>query len=432
LGEIFERALPPTPMEWTGERLTTATAGQVEIEHLHRYFLARELCRGADVLDVASGEGYGSALLAQTAKSVIGVELSQAAVDHAARSYQLANLAFKRGDARRIPLADSSVDAVVSFETLEHFLEHQEFLDEVKRVLRPDGRLILSSPERDVYSPLESAANPYHVNELSRVEFEALLRANFPHVALLFQRPIIGSVLVLDDAQHSLPFITFEKRGPRHYEATAGLPRPPYVVAVASKDRASVIPSSLFIETSEVGHTLGRAAMLAETMRQSDAARIALKQQQDAAEVALNLHRDRANTAEAQLLQLGAEAENDRSMIRKLENEAETLRLSLASVTSELSSMSAQRAALRQALRRGVGRSLISAFGQAAESREVLRERLAILERDVSHWQDQYFRLRQRLEKILRYTGIYTASRLVPGPIRKVIRRALVGKLRAH
>lgn len=73
MGELFERVRPIQPLEWTGERLTTAAAGRVEVEHLHRYFLAVHLARGMDVLDIAAGEGYGSAPLAQTANSVSGV-----------------------------------------------------------------------------------------------------------------------------------------------------------------------------------------------------------------------------------------------------------------------------------------------------------------------------------------------------------------------
>ncbi len=218
LGEIFKRVVPDTPLEWTEERLTTATAGQVEIEHLHRYFLARALCRGQDVLDVASGEGYGAALLAQTARSVIGVEVSAEAVAHAAEAYRQPNLRFLEGDARHLPLDDASVDTVVSFETIEHLYEHDQFLAEVRRVLRPGGRFIVSSPERDIYSPSGSSANPYHVRELTRAEFSALLRDSFAHVRLLGQRPMLGSVLVSegDGASQSL---TFEKRGPCHFEA---------------------------------------------------------------------------------------------------------------------------------------------------------------------------------------------------------------------
>src|SRR5215831_16335592 len=128
MGEIFERVLPQQALEWTGERLTTATAGQVEIEHLHRYFLARHLCRGLDVLDVASGEGYGSALLAQTARSVVGIDVDRASVAHARTAYVASNLRFIEGDARSLPMPDASVDVVVSFETIEHFYEHDVFL----------------------------------------------------------------------------------------------------------------------------------------------------------------------------------------------------------------------------------------------------------------------------------------------------------------
>src|SRR6478672_12621824 len=87
MGEIFERAIPARPLEWTGERLTTSGPPQTEIEHLHRYFLARALCRDLDVLDVAAGEGYGSALMAQTARTVIGVEVSAETAHYASTAY---------------------------------------------------------------------------------------------------------------------------------------------------------------------------------------------------------------------------------------------------------------------------------------------------------------------------------------------------------
>ena len=71
MGELFRQNQPETPLTWTGERMVTDQTGAIEAEHYHRYFLARELCRGKDVLDVASGEGYGSAFLAQTAHTVV-------------------------------------------------------------------------------------------------------------------------------------------------------------------------------------------------------------------------------------------------------------------------------------------------------------------------------------------------------------------------
>lgn len=101
MGEIIRRPIPPVALPFTGERLTSDYGGQTQIEHLHRYLFARELCRGKDVLDVASGEGYGTALLAQVARRAIGVEIDPEAVRHAATSYARANLSFSQGDAQR-------------------------------------------------------------------------------------------------------------------------------------------------------------------------------------------------------------------------------------------------------------------------------------------------------------------------------------------
>ena len=110
-----------------GERFTTDTTGQIDVEHLHRYFLARELTRGVDVLDIAAGEGYGSAFLAQTASSVIGIEMNRAAVEHARAAYVAQNLRFEQGSTQSIPLPDQSIDCVVSFETIEDFMTKISF-----------------------------------------------------------------------------------------------------------------------------------------------------------------------------------------------------------------------------------------------------------------------------------------------------------------
>src|SRR5579863_6555465 len=220
MGELFKRVEPKVPLEWTGERLTTATTGQVEVEHLHRYFVARSLVRGRDVLDIASGEGYGSAFLAQTARTVVGVDIDVQSVEHAQRSYAAANLRFELGSAQSIPLAAESVDAVVSFETIEHFYEQEEFIAEIRRVLRPGGLLVISSPNRDVYSPPGEVPNPHHVRELTRDEFETCLHRSFRNVALLGQRPIVGSVIVGElEELVSRQLLTFERRASDRIEA---------------------------------------------------------------------------------------------------------------------------------------------------------------------------------------------------------------------
>ena len=286
VGEIFTRPVATRPLEWTGERLTTAAPVQVEIEHLHRYCLARELCRHRHVLDISSGEGYGTALLAQTALAATGVEISYEAVAHAAQAYRSPNLRFCQGDARSIPVGDASVDVVVSFETIEHFYEHDMFLAEVRRVLRPGGMFIVSSPDRDVYSPPESAANPFHRRELSKREFQELLKHQFAHVHVLGQRPVAGSAMIAD-TNPSDGSLTFEKRGSLHLEVTKGLPRSIYVVAIASDSPVTGIADSIYVETSEVGKLLASAsaAEVAAAQRETAYAEIASSRASAAASV---------------------------------------------------------------------------------------------------------------------------------------------------
>ena len=255
MSEIFKITVPAVPLDWTGERLTTAAESQVQTEHFHRYFLARSLCRDLDVLDVAAGEGYGSALLAQTARSVVGVELDAETIAHARRAYASSNLNFLEGDARQIPLPDHSVDMVVSFETIEHFSEHDSFLAEVRRVLRPGGRLLISSPERDCYSSVSNSANPHHVRELTGAEFLTLLQKNFSHVLVQGQRTILGSLLIADNApttsQKSSPLI-FERHGPERFEVSQNLPRPVYLLAMASDEPIQAMPDSFFIDSGDI------------------------------------------------------------------------------------------------------------------------------------------------------------------------------------
>lgn len=74
-------------MEFTGERYLPSVNGEIKYEHLHRYALCLEFVKGKTVLDIASGEGYGSALLAKVAQSVIGVDISEEAVEYATKQY---------------------------------------------------------------------------------------------------------------------------------------------------------------------------------------------------------------------------------------------------------------------------------------------------------------------------------------------------------
>jgi ubiquinone/menaquinone biosynthesis C-methylase UbiE len=179
--------------EWTGERLETGIHSQVTAEHLHRYALAMEYVQDKIVLDIACGEGYGTNLLAQKAKSVVGVDIDRSTINEAKDKYRKSNLSFLESSAT---LADHSIDVVVSFETLEHTSDHGQFLSEIKRVLKPGGLLIISTPDKKWYSDKTGYSNPFHQKELYRNEFEALLKKQFTNVDVVSQKFFSGSMLL--------------------------------------------------------------------------------------------------------------------------------------------------------------------------------------------------------------------------------------------
>jgi SAM-dependent methyltransferase len=169
-------------LAFTGERFLPDCQGEIWLEHWHRYHFAASLARDRRVLDVASGEGYGSALLALTAREVVGVDAAADAVVHAKSEYKdRPNLRFVTADCAHLPFPDAAFDLVVSFETIEHITAQREFLAEVRRVLAPSGLLLLSSPNKAEYTDRRGYANPFHVAELYRDELRALIDAFFPH-----------------------------------------------------------------------------------------------------------------------------------------------------------------------------------------------------------------------------------------------------------
>ena len=225
----------------TGERfLPNVLTGDIVAEHLHRYYFAQGYVKGKEVLDIACGEGYGSHYLAQQAASVVGVDVDPVAVEHAKATYTHPGLSYRQGECAAIPLEDNSVDVVVSFETIEHHDQHDAMMAEIKRVLRPDGLLIISSPDKHEYSEKPDYDNPYHVKELYKEEFEQLLSKHFEHSTLLGQRVVYGSAM-WDTRNKTL--INYSETQPA---GQPGTPDPVYWVALASQKTLPSHRSSFF------------------------------------------------------------------------------------------------------------------------------------------------------------------------------------------
>lgn len=183
-------------LEFTGERFTPECVGEIWLEHWHRYLFAERFSSDKEVLDLACGEGYGSHVLASRAKRVVGMDVSDKAVQHARSRYgQDSALEFLVGDGQSLPFDDASFDLVVSFETIEHVTEQESFIKEFRRVLRPDGMLIISSPNRKTYSDDRNYQNEFHVKEFYRSEFEDFLTRHFPFVRLCGQKITMNSLI---------------------------------------------------------------------------------------------------------------------------------------------------------------------------------------------------------------------------------------------
>jgi SAM-dependent methyltransferase len=158
--------------------------------HLHRYRFAVSRAKGRRVLDIACGEGYGSAaLMAAGAASVIGIDINFATVVHAHDKYGLKACV---GDAAAIPLGDQSLDLIVSFETLEHVPNPGKFISECHRLLAPGGSLIISTPNRPVFQRIyhhNGSHNEFHCSEVTQEEFVSLLKPYFERVEIFGQQP---------------------------------------------------------------------------------------------------------------------------------------------------------------------------------------------------------------------------------------------------
>ena len=160
----------------TGER----TVPGLDIEnywfrrHEVVYQRLADRCTGRDVLEAGFGEGYGADLLAGVARRVTGVDYDDSAVAHVRARYPRVEVV--QGNLADLPLPDASVDVVVNFQVIEHLWDQSQFVAECRRVLRPGGLLLMSTPNRITFTPgSDTPVNPFHTRELNAAELAELL-----------------------------------------------------------------------------------------------------------------------------------------------------------------------------------------------------------------------------------------------------------------
>lgn len=177
-------------IEFTGERFMPEVKNmQLALEHYQRYQSVLKLVSGKTVLDAACGEGYGSQMLAQAALQVTGLDISRDAIANARQKYISNNLCFLEGSITDLPADTGSIDIVISFETIEHVPIGMQvrFLEEIDRVLKPDGILVMSTPNREPYNSRTGQRNQFHVHEFTLAEFKQFLQTRFQSVQIFHQ-----------------------------------------------------------------------------------------------------------------------------------------------------------------------------------------------------------------------------------------------------
>jgi 2-polyprenyl-3-methyl-5-hydroxy-6-metoxy-1,4-benzoquinol methylase len=246
-----------SPMEFTGERyMPSLTNAQITYEHWHRYVFTKDYIQSKVVLDIACGEGYGAYYMAGHAEKVIGIDVSQEAIDHAGATYQKENLQFLQSNAAAVAISESGfADVVVSFETIEHIPEEQQhlFLQEIKRLLKPGGVLIMSTPDKAFYSDVPGYQNQYHLKEFYGTEYDAFLKSAFQHTMLLQQNLFPVSFIWTDAMEVVRPcYINFVEN--RYVMKDIFSSAPMYFIALCSDAPLEKVTASVLVDENATLH----------------------------------------------------------------------------------------------------------------------------------------------------------------------------------
>lgn len=236
----------------TGERTVPG------ISHENYWFRRHEVvyaaiaadCSGVAVLEAGCGEGYGADLLAGAARSVLALDYDATTVAHVRARYPRVDVA--RANLVALPVPDGSVDVVVSLQVIEHLWEQERFLRECRRVLRPGGRLMVSTPNRITFSPgRDTPLNPFHTRELDAAELSELLEDAGFRVELM-TGVHHGPALRALDAKHGGSFIDAQIE-----RALAGEPWP----ADLTEDVAGITVDDFVLDPEDIDSSLDLVAV---------------------------------------------------------------------------------------------------------------------------------------------------------------------------
>ncbi len=219
------------------ERFNPNLNHHIWYEHWHRYHFVQNLVKDKYVCDIACGEGYGSTLMSCVAEAVVGVDIDKQTIQSAKKKYKAnSNLKFITNNALQTQFNNEAFDVVVSFETLEHLVEQDDLLSEFKRILKPDGLLIISTPDKDANSDSD-VENHFHAKELTLKEFDELINRYFNYNLSFGQQfQLLSSISLLSsDSSINKETTTYVEKG-KEFNPVKNKVKTQYCIKICSDD----------------------------------------------------------------------------------------------------------------------------------------------------------------------------------------------------
>lgn len=176
----------------TGERVVPGEVHSEEeylmfLRHVIAYeFALTKLGSEDNLLEVGCGEGYGTKMISNKVKKIVGLDVDKNLIVYAAEKYSSENCIYQYYDGKKIPFDNNTFDAAISFQVIEHIDDDRNYISEVNRVLKPSGIFILTTPNR--LTRLKDGQKPYnkfHIREYSPQQLNHLLRNDFNEVIVL-------------------------------------------------------------------------------------------------------------------------------------------------------------------------------------------------------------------------------------------------------
>ncbi len=302
------------------------------LEHYHRYLYASRFVKDRRALDVACGEGYGTAFLSLNAQSVLGIDADDALVTQARQKYsEFTRARFQSGRCEEPLTSPRSVDVVVSFSTLEYIAvePRRRFMDNIKTALRPGGILVIGTPVR------EGGGNGFP--SFSPVEFSEFLKEHFRHSLYVGQKPVTVSG-IWSLYQWGDDFFRFHARDglftpPLEDEMFAD---PDYIIAICSDNvlpRAIADSSkSFYFDSSQMKRTeesISRTGELEEQVRTLEALLGGLRGEVSERNISMEKLREEFEETLRQKTSLDADSAEKENAIMLLKNDLKSAHASL-------------------------------------------------------------------------------------------------------